>query len=213
MISFTEKNFLKYYIGDKTIYSHIDAVHAAPLNSDLYTGEIVKEVVENINCSGIISTVSRKIADLNRSKSKENEEAIVEYRHTIREILNHLGIIKTKWNLTKPYLHLAIHGMTDKLDKDIEVGTRYGETCDSGVKEWFIESLRSKTDAKIVVDSEYYGDISKRVHRLGDSHDYIGYGVNFNTFQIEISKTLRKYHRRKLVAALSEIILEFNSIK
>lgn len=76
MITFKDKNYIKYYIGENTIHSHIDAVHASPPSSDMYTGEIVKGVVERINCSGIIGTVSRTIADLNRPRSAKNKEAI-----------------------------------------------------------------------------------------------------------------------------------------
>ena len=90
MVNFTEKKFIKFYLGCKEIYSHIDAVHAHPPNADEFTGDIAEGVVNRINCSGIIAIVSRTIADLNRPRNSNNKEAIDEYRQTIREILKYI---------------------------------------------------------------------------------------------------------------------------
>lgn len=142
MDNFTEKKFIKFYLGNKEIRLHIDAVHACPPKADELTGDIVEGVVNKINCSGIIAIVSRIIVDLNRPRNRNNKESIDEYRQTIREILIHTDNLDENVKLTRPYLHLAIHGMKDKWDNDIEIGTLYGKTCSPEVKSWFVNGIK-----------------------------------------------------------------------
>ena len=211
MVNFKEKEFVKFYLGSKEIYSHIDAVHAHPQNADEFTGGIVEGVVKGINCSGIIAIVSRTIADLNRPRNGNNKEAIDEYRQTIREILEHIDNLDGNGKLRRPYLHLAIHGMDDKWNADIEIGTRHGETCSQDVKDWFVNEIETRIK-KAQTDRRLPGDPSKSVHRCGDQIsdlNYSGYGNNFNTFQIEISRTLREHHRAELINMFSDIIIRF----
>jgi len=80
MIDFIEKKYIKFHLGNEEVYSHIDAVHAYPPQSDKFTGEIAEGIVNEINCSAIIATVSRKKADINRPRNEKNCEAIDEYR-------------------------------------------------------------------------------------------------------------------------------------
>jgi hypothetical protein len=212
MINFIGRKFIKFYLGDKGIYAHIDALHAAPPQADEYTGEIVEGVIKKINCHGIIATVSRTIADLNRPPNQKNKEAIKEYRQTIKDILKHIGILDENKKASRPYLHLAIHGMTNKWDNDIEIGTLHGKTCSLDVKEWFVGEIE-KHVKKSQTDGSFPGDPSKSVHRLGDqtsSLNYLGYGNNFNTFQIEISRTWREKHQKELIKIFSDIIIQFN---
>lgn len=129
MIDFIKKKYIKFYLGNKYIYSHVDAVHACPPLSDKFTGEIVEGIVNRINCSSIIATVSRRNANLNRPRNNESREAIDECRLTIRQILKHLDILEKDGNLKRPYLHLAIHGMKNDWNKEIEVGTRFDKSC------------------------------------------------------------------------------------
>ncbi len=75
----------KKYLKD--INLHIDAVHAQSPNSDQYTGEIVQAVVDRVNCSGIIATISRTVMDINRPINNQNTPAIGEFRNTIKEII------------------------------------------------------------------------------------------------------------------------------
>ena len=87
------KRYLLYNIGDNNMCSHLDALHAQNPKSDQYTGKIVRGVIDKINASGIIATISRTIMDLNRPRNKTNAPAIDEYRDTINEILaQHTGL-------------------------------------------------------------------------------------------------------------------------
>jgi len=211
MINFAMKKFIKYYLGNKEIRSHIDAVHACPPDADEFTGDIVEGVVNKINCSGIIAIVSRTRADLNRPRNNKNKEAIDEYRQTIREILEYTNTLDKNSRLSRPYLHLAIHGMRDR-DKEIEIGTLHGKTCSPEVKNWFVKEIE-KHVKKAQTDGRFSGDPSKSVHRCGDQTsnlNYSGYGNNFNTFQIEISSMLREKHQKELIKIFSDIIIQFN---
>ncbi len=213
MVNFTKKRFIKFYLGDKGIRTHIDALHAAPPKSDKYTGEIAEGVIKKINCHGIIATVSKTIADLNRLPNQKNEDAIKEYRQTIRGILEYIDILDDNDKLIKPYLHLAIHGIRNTVHGplSIEIGTRSGKTCSPEVKDWFIEKLKG-CDWEIQIDKKKIGDRSKIVHRWGDKSGsyYFGYGSNFNTFQIEISRMLRENHQDELIDIFRDIIISFN---
>jgi hypothetical protein len=206
MANFIEKKFIKYYLGSKEIRSHIDAVHAYPPKADEFTGDIVKGVVNKINCSGIIAIVSRTIADLNRPRNSNNKEAIDEYRQTIREILEHTNALDENGRLSRPYLHLAIHSMRDR-DKEIEIGTLHGKTCSPEVREWFVNEIKKRVK-KVQIDRRFPGDSSKSVHRCGDQTsdlNYSGYGNN-----LEISRTLRENHQKELINIFSDIIIHFN---
>jgi N-formylglutamate amidohydrolase len=212
MEKFTEKKYIKFYLGSKDIRSHIDAIHAAPPCSDKFTGDIVEGVVNKINCSGIIAIVSRKIIDLNRPRNSNNKEEIDEYRQTIREILGNIGNLDRNEKLSRPYLHLAIHGMRDKGNVDIEIGTLHNKTCSPEVTKWLVNEIQ-KHDKKVQTDGRFPGDSSKPVHRCGDQTsdlNYLGYGNNFNTFQIEISRTLREKNQKELIDIFSNIILKYN---
>lgn len=211
MDNFITKKFVKFYLGSKNIYAHVDAVHAYPPQSDKYTREIVEGIVNETNCSAIIATVSRKKADINRPRNEKNSEAIDEYRDAIRQILEHLNILDENDKLSRSYLHLAIHGMKDKYNKDIEIGTRNGITCSENVKDWVLEELK-KSVTSVGIDKIFRGDVSKSVHRLGDlisNQNYSGYGDNFNTIQLEFSLNLRQNHRREAIKILSNLILKF----
>jgi len=209
--NFTTKKFIKFYLGSKNIYAHVDAVHTCPPKHDKSTGEIVEGIVKEISCSAIIGTVSRTEADINRPRNEKNREVIDEYRDTIRQILEHIDILDKDGKLSRPYLHLAIHGIQDDYNKDIEIGTRYGATCSKSVKDWVLEEI-NKSLTSFGIDNTFPGDPSKSVHRSGDlknNQNYPGYGENFNTIQVELSLNLRQNHRREVIKILSDLIIKF----
>lgn len=216
-LNYIQKNYLKYNNGKGFICGHVEALHAMPPAADLYTDKIVEKLVKKTGCAGIISTISRKNADLNRMPNGSNDEAIKEYRNTVKEIINFLGILDpTSKEIVKPYLHLSFHGMKDTHYGPfaIEIGTLMGRTCSSEMRTWFKNSL--ETNAKkhlpnlvVVFDKKFIGDESISFHRLGDGQYYQGYKQHFHTFQIEISRTLRGKYCRELVYLFAEIIMDF----
>ncbi len=54
MLRFKYLNYLKFYIGDQSLRCHIDAVHAKPPRADLYTEEIVLNIIKETGCSAIM---------------------------------------------------------------------------------------------------------------------------------------------------------------
>lgn len=215
--NFICKEYIKYSVGDGFFYCHVEAQHAVPPNSDLFTKKITTKIIKKTGCAGIISTVSRVSADLNRIPNEFNKKAISEYRNSIKNILQHLSILNSKnYLVSKPYLHLSIHGMKDIHHGAfaIEVGTFDGQSCSMEMKEWFRNILLEKSQkflppTKIIFDEIFDGDKSIVFHRIGDNIEYAGYGPNFHTFQIEISLTLRKHHLYEIVELFSQIIYQF----
>ncbi len=216
MLSFKYLNYLKFYIGDQDIRCHIDAVHAKPPRSDLYTEEIVFNTIKETRCSGIISMVSRVDADLNRNRNIKNIEAVDEYREVLKKFLSNKKIIGKNGFINEPYLHLTVHGMTDRPGFDVEIGTFKGASCSRGFRTWFINSFKKYLDSYIPgvnMKHDYllWGYPSLVQHRLGDPFsNYPGYGNNFNTVQLEFSKRLREERRNEIIKILRDIIFEFN---
>jgi len=180
MSQFIKKKYIALFLGDPKLNCHIDAIHSKGPNGEVNTRRLVKRITKNTGCSGIYALISRKKMDLNRPLNKTNELAIKEFRDAINSILKHLKILDEKKKLTKPYLHLAIHGMKDRQNKDIEIGTRYNQTCSKNVFLWFKNQLEKKCyeifrkTIKIHYNQEFIGDKSKSVHRRQ-------YGNLFNT--------------------------------
>jgi hypothetical protein len=208
-----KKRWVKLYLGENNVRSHIDAVHATQPKGDLLTDKIVQEVIKKTGCSGIISLVSRTKADINRNMNEKNKQAVIEYRKTINKILSNLNLIQNNNKLKKPYLHLALHGMHDRKNIDINIATRDGQLCNRQIKKWFIQKL-SNASFSIVTDKVFAGDQSLEYLRFGDPDypQFINYGDNYNIFALEISKNIRFNYLQLLTKALSGIILEFNKI-
>ncbi|NGQ93617.1 N-formylglutamate amidohydrolase [Brevibacillus sp. SYP-B805] len=214
---YIQRTFLKYNKGNGFVCCHIDALHAMPPVADLFTDRIVTGLMEKTGCAGIIGTVSRKKADLNRSPDGENNAAIREYREALQEILEHVGVLDPERRfVTKPYLHLAMHGMKDLHHGPyaIEIGTRNGKSCSAEIRAWLREMLTVQSrsllpDVKIFFDKKFKGHKSIRYHRSGDGHDYPGYGQHFHTFQVEISRTLREKYLSDIIELFSHIIVQF----
>lgn len=231
-MQFEQGRFLKYVYGN--LCCHVDAVHAKkptlveaggdPKRTklwDIYTGDIVSEIAA-CGCTGMIATVSRLAADLNRGPEHEaplQKDALREYREVIRHNLERTCILGQNGELICPYLHLAVHGIGNNRwgKKAIEVGTRQGysdQTCSEDVLRWFLNTLGSRLDdavpgVEIVSNERFIGHQSFAHHRCG-CPGYRGYGPNYNAVQLEISYTLRNEHREELVAVLSELVQEFH---
>lgn len=212
--------FLKFRYGIKCPTVLIDAVHAAKPRADAYTGKIVEAVAKGAGCHAIIAIVSREVADINRTPSEENAGAVVEYRRTIQDLFESTGVLNNG-NLSQPILHLAIHGMKDRPEADIELGTCLGGSCSDVVLEWvkmkieeWVQENTVSLSRKptIVVNREFTGDPSKKFHRRGDRRSYyLGYGELFNTIQIEFAYWLRKNHHKKVINLLTCIADKFQA--
>ncbi len=198
---------MAYYLGNPNIHCHVDAVHSKSPNGEINTKKLVIEIIKNTDCSGIYALISRKKMDLNRPLDQTNEPAILEFREAIFSILNHLKILDNHNKLIKPYLHLALHGMS-YTHKEIELGTRYNQTCSNEIFVWFREKLEEyckeifDRDLNIVYNEQFIGDSSKGAHRDR-------YGILFNTIQIEFNRTLRIRYFSKIVKVLTRIINDF----
>lgn len=216
-LKFIQKNYLKYNKGKGFISGHVDALHAQPPAADLFTDVIVENVIEKTGCAGIIGTVSRLEADLNRSPDGENDVGINEYRHAIKDILRSLGILdEPSHTIIKPYLHLSFHGMKDAHYGPfaIEIGTLRGKSCSLEIREWFVDYLSKKSEVilpKIVLvyDEKFVGHESIGYHRFGDGKSYQGYNQHFHSFQIEISRTLRRKYSTVISDIFAQMINEF----
>ena len=219
MTSYKYLDYLKYVEGNWNLKSHLDAVHAKPPKSDLYTEEIVKKTIQQTGCGGIIALISRVEADLNRTPNQKNRKAVEEYRLILKNLLQKKGILDEKGRIISPYLHLSIHGMSDRPGFDVEIGTYKGASCSENLRQWFVPRFSNHLKeqipgVRIKKDFYFYGYPSLVHHRLGDpSSRYAGYGELFNTIQLEFSKSLREKKRAEIIKTVSDIILEFNNIK
>jgi hypothetical protein len=205
-----KRTYISYNIGRKSLNSLIDAVHAAPPNSDINTGKIVKSIITKIDASGIVAIISRNIMDLNRPINLNNRPGILEYRDTIRKILISKDLILKSNCLKRRFLHIAIHGMDKTRQTDFEIGTRMGESCSYDIRDWFCDNLKT-ISTNIGIDNIFPGDTSKAFHRNGDPENgYIGYSQNFNTIQFEIGYFWRNQKIDLIVDFLCNVISSFD---
>lgn len=213
-VDFVEGNYVKYHLGSSNTYVYIDAVHAQPPKADLYTAEIVHGVIKKTNCSGLISKISREVADLNRPICKNNKKAVLEYRKAIHYILNHLNVLDESNNLIAPFLHIAIHGMKNYENKDIQIGTLNNTLCDYKVSKWFIKQIENNFKCKIAIDDVFSGDPSLLYHINGDPNykKYKGYNNKYNVLQVELSRDLREKYLEELIILFSNIVLGFTPL-
>jgi hypothetical protein len=220
-MEYTQGKYLKYRRGKNIATSLIDAIHAKPPMGELMVGEIADLVSERTGCHCIIGLVSRTRADLNRERSMSNRAAIDEYRATIRDLLGGSGLLGRDHELIRPFLHLGLHGMADRPDNHLEIGTVFGRSCSATVERLVHEiCLRWSRDLKISdpqpivrINEMWYGDPSIASHRTGHkASGYRGYGDNYNMIQIEIARFLRIEYTGETVELLCRLIRSFNEV-
>lgn len=225
--TYAYRDFIKYTLGAGLIRGHIEALHAAGRGKDIYTDEIVDNVISSTRCAGIIGLKSRYTADLNRPLdytgtgiSPDNQvRAINEYREAVFNILKFLQLLDDDNHLNKPYLHLSIHGIKDSThdENTIEIGTCFGSSCSTEVCNWVSNYIKDYFTVRekmvnVLINQKLSGDQSKSSHRKGDlTYQYKGYGDLFNTVQIEIAYSLRKNHRSELTSLLCGMLRDFSS--
>ena len=217
-MKFSRRSCVEYAMSSRSPRVLVDAVHAASPGGDSFTGRIARRVAEDTGCHCIIGVISRRLADLNRPPNDANMAAINEYRSVIHEMLQESDLLRATGMLDRPFLHLAIHGMKDRTDRDVELGTLHGASCDHEVIDWieprFSKWLRSFPDEAhslvVLRDCVFCGDQSKAYHRVGDyATDYHGYGDCFNTVQVEFAHWLRRNQQSSVVHILGDIVRKF----
>lgn len=217
-MKFSRRNCVEYVMASRSPRVLVDAVHAANPGGDSFTGRIAMRVAEHTGCHCIIGVISRRLADLNRPPNNANMAAIKEYRSVIHEMLQESHLLSATGRLDRPFLHLAIHGMKDRTDRDVELGTLHGASCDREVIDWiesrfriWLRSFPDKSHSLIVSrNGVFCGDRSKAFHRVGDpATGYQRYGDCFNTVQVEFAHWLRRNQQNSVVQILGDIVREF----
>lgn len=217
-MAFVPKKFLKFRLGRGKPNVLIEALHSVPPQAEVFTDRIVGLVSEAADCHCIIATVSREVADLNRSPDSTNLAAVAEYRETIYELLQHSEALDDDGHVRSPFLHLSLHGMRDRSHMDIELGTVFGNSCSEDLLRWLLSDirrwarcLRNGRLVPIIVDNqELFGEPVIASHRNGDqASGYAGYGHHFNSVQIEIARWLRDSHSDELVEFFAGLIKSF----
>jgi len=204
-LNYKENRFIKYYINQEQNNTLIEALHT---ETEFYLKEIINKITELKISSTIKSKLPRTEIDLNREISSKNKEAIKKYREIIQKILT-TKKIENKLKV-QPFLHISIHGMKDRKEKDIEIGTRNKILSNPEIYTWFIETTKKHFNKfKVVIDKEFKGSKILEQHRFGDNTGHKGFGINYNIFQIEFSKTLRETHKKEIIKYLEKITKEF----
>lgn len=218
------KNYVRFRSGVSNPYVLVDALHAVNPRGEVFTDEIAERVSADAGCHCIVSTVSREEADLNRHPDSKNRLAVQEYRQTIGDLLAESRLLDARTRLRFPFLHLSLHGMRDRPNKDIELGTCFGKSCSDEYLFWILTRFRqwasdlanSPPEPKIVdndPEDALYGHPVIATHRCGEKYSgYAGYGPKFNTVQVELAYWLRKKHREELVTLLTSIADEFRAL-
>lgn len=192
----------------------LDALHATGPQGELGTEAIVRSVHELCGAHGIIGLISRTTADLNRPPREDNEAAVLEYRSALRGLLEEAALF-ADGALVTPVLHLSIHGMIDDHSLDVELGDRRHQTCSPGVMAFVEERVVTwanelESPVKVGANEHFWGDRSKAFHRHGQlSTGYVGYGMFFNTIQIEWARWLRKAYLQEIAILLADIAHAF----
>ncbi len=218
VIPYILKSYVKYHKGKGFICGHVDALHATPPAADKYTDKLVEMLIKQVGCAGIISTVSRLDCDLNRIPNHDNQAGVAEYRKAINDILHYLHIVDLDNKLTTPYLHFSFHGMKDINygPMAMEIGTQRGQSCSPEVSTWLKEKVKEgalhiSPEIMIVFDNKFKGNESINAHRHGDQNGYTGYGQHFHSFQIELSKTIRRKYLSELSILFANIMQDFQT--
>lgn len=190
-----EKEYVKYHLGDPNMPFHVDAVHAQPPMSDMYTGPLATALVDTFGSSSIIAKISLTLVDLNRSPlihQQMNKGAHQQYRRSLKEILLHTNSITDDKKLSRPHLHLALHGMKEGSSSyDVLLGTVIGQSCHGAILQ-LVHDLFHKSGVKVLANGpQFSGFYSLLAYRRGDSLGDVGYGNNFNSIQVELSRALR----------------------
>lgn len=199
-----------------------------------YTGELAVNSAIKSESSYFIARFSRRYLDANRPLNARKikkylrvefgqGQHLAQYYLLQRIFRETLGQEK-EGEVEKPFLHISLHGKSDKPDDvgDVMIanGLKKGMMpCDPQIARWFEKRLNEKM--KKNNDGDYFsagvsregqrfcGNVIHCERRFGN--DFLKpLGKNYQFIQVEISPKLRAQHFEKLSEILAEILKEFN---
>lgn len=217
--------YFKIKMGNADVPIVVECLHG---HSEIKTAEITSRVAERLGGTTLIAKKDRSFTDPNRSwwmGVKKNE-----YSRSVRAamfwsydmILSKLNLLNDEFKLIKNTYRLSIHGMVDGNGFDIAIAAGYNP---ADIKK--IERLRDLIQQKMmnyrveIVDGKHpkassysgYESLSslRREPKMQEDKHHPAFGMNLQTFQIEISKRLRTNRKNRkqitnaLVYAMKEI--------
>ena len=197
------------------------APHSAGPRKEFYTGTIVREISQNLGISGVVATVSRVIADLNRSRNYSGTEcscpenfqraAVEELYSHFKNLFSELGVYGDG-EVQKETLLLGIHGIKDEYGYGVVIGTRHGKLCPSHLREKIRERLELSFRA-LGLNLREHPIVCEEMFPGHESLELIKehFGEKLQIVQIEISKTLRSRFTEELTTALLSLVLSFKT--
>jgi|GEM_PF-1837570 len=187
---------------------------------EIYTAEIARGVAKRTESSYFSPKRSRIYSDLNRniyaSKTINNISLIKTPQQAqnaidvmLKNIFRNIGIIDSEQNLTKPFLHLSIHGKANtKNDLVIANGMKNNLLpCHPQLALWVAHFLRER------IDKKYKVAVAREADALCGSTinvvRRVGLGENYQHLQIEISYKARTKQSKEIILLLSGLVRYF----
>ncbi len=165
----------------------------------------------------ILALHSRNYCDLNRRATAQKtvdgvlntqiqKAAKKEYTSILTAILNEYTTLGV---LNRPVLILSIHGMKDRLNRGIDIGSGMGKSANLEVAGWFQNALsqallKQGIKTKIHLDDGFTGANQLKILRKPEY-----FGSNLHILQIEISRDLRINYFFQLTLILAQILKNF----
>ncbi len=224
------------YKGDKLarIILQIKRLH------EDYTGELTTDVATQSSGSYFIARFVRRYLDANRpaESRKIKKQSRIEFGHgyqfaqyyLLQRMFKETIGQEKEGEAKKPFLHISLHGKTDKSgdvgDVILANGLKYGKMpCDPQIARWFAERFNAKMRERNIKDEEsgefFSAGVSKEgqrfcgnsVHceRRFGSNLLKPLGENYQFIQVELSPKLRTKHFSETKEILAEILEEFSA--
>jgi hypothetical protein len=210
-MTFFENQYFSWSLDRRNRSFILEAPYAASQGGEIATGSIAKDVAVRTGCAFVVSKMSRSTVRYTGNMDHKNKEAIISYNSILREIINpgNDGAENSQ------FLHIILRGMKDIYDSDVELSSRYGQTCDRQVLENLISHLQwglqgySRRIYTITADT-LFGGGSKYLDFFRGGHPYDpelpGFGPGYNALEIRISRTVRTTALGRIKDLIAEII-------
>ncbi|EKE21997.1 MAG: hypothetical protein ACD_7C00083G0010 [uncultured bacterium] len=204
-----------------------------------YVGSLAQEIAKKSDSSYYIARKTRRFMDANRPENvrkisdKNSREEFghgyydAQYQLIKKFSENSAEYQENNKELSKPFLHISLHGKSDKPgdagDVIVSNGLRNGKMpCDPQIARWFSDRLNSKIKERKLSknENEYYfsgvakegsrfcGNVVHTERRFGNK-TFNALGGNYQYIQVEMCLPLRKKYFSELQDALGEILIEF----